>query len=73
VRELRRSFELLAGMPQLGREVRKTKITEKLRMRLSPAFRNYLIFYRELSDGVEIVRVLHGARDVCPRRHNEFL
>ncbi len=24
--------------------------------------RNYLIFYRELIDGVEIVRVVHGAR-----------
>jgi plasmid stabilization system protein ParE len=23
-----------------------------------------LIFYRELPDGVEIVRVLHGARDI---------
>jgi len=32
VRELRRSFELLAGMPQLGWEVTKIKMTEKLRM-----------------------------------------
>jgi plasmid stabilization system protein ParE len=27
-------------------------------------FRDYLIFYRELPDRVEIVRVLHGARDI---------
>jgi len=33
-------------------------------MWLSPAFRDYLIFYRDLSDGVEIVRMLHGARDI---------
>jgi toxin ParE1/3/4 len=26
-------------------------------------FRNYLVFYFPLSDGVEIVRVLHAARD----------
>jgi toxin ParE1/3/4 len=27
-------------------------------------FENYLIFYRPFSDRVEIVRVLHGARDL---------
>ncbi len=27
-------------------------------------FRKYLIFYRLITDGVEIVRVLHDARDV---------
>src|SRR5437899_644869 len=64
VHQLRLSFELLARMPQLGRLVRKVKTTEQLRMWLSPAFRNYLIFYGELPDGVEIVRVLHGARDI---------
>jgi len=26
--------------------------------------RRYLILYREIADGVEIVRVVHGARDV---------
>jgi toxin ParE1/3/4 len=25
---------------------------------------NYLIFYREISQGVEIIRVLHGARNL---------
>ena len=64
VRQLRLSFEQLARMPQLGRAVRNINMTEQLRMWLSPAFRNYLIFYRELHDGVEIVRVLHGARDI---------
>jgi len=64
VRQLRVSFEQLGRMPQLGRVVTKIKTTEELRMWLSPAFRNYLIFYRELPDGVEIVRVLHGARDI---------
>jgi toxin ParE1/3/4 len=64
VRQLRLSFEQLAHMPQLGRAVRNIKTTEQLRMWLSPAFRNYLIFYRELQDGVEIVRVLHGARNI---------
>lgn len=26
---------------------------------------NYLIFYRPLPDGIEILRVLHGARDIA--------
>jgi toxin ParE1/3/4 len=33
----------------------------------SPAigrFRNYLIFYRRQNDEVEVLRVLHGARDI---------
>jgi toxin ParE1/3/4 len=28
-------------------------------------FRNYIIFYRPVADGIEIVRVLHGARDIA--------
>lgn len=27
-------------------------------------FRNHLIFFRPLEDGIEVVRVLHGARDL---------
>lgn len=25
---------------------------------------NYLVFYRQVADGIEIVRILHGARDI---------
>lgn len=27
-------------------------------------FSGYLIFYRPTSDGIEVIRVLHGARDL---------
>jgi plasmid stabilization system protein ParE len=27
-------------------------------------YRNFLIFYRQTRRGIEIVRVLHGARDI---------
>jgi toxin ParE1/3/4 len=27
-------------------------------------FKNYLVFYRTAADGIEVVRVLHGARDI---------
>jgi toxin ParE1/3/4 len=29
-------------------------------------FRNYLIFYRPFDGGVEIIHLLHGARDIGP-------
>jgi len=35
-----------------------------VRMWPVPKFRRYLVFYRELADVVEIVRVVHGARDL---------
>jgi toxin ParE1/3/4 len=51
--------ELLAEQPGIGR----------LRSELEPDLRSfvvgrYLIFYRPLDDGIEVVRVLHGARDI---------
>ena len=27
-------------------------------------FRKYLVFYRSIDDGIEILRILHGARDI---------
>ncbi len=29
-------------------------------------FENWLVFYRPLQDGIEAVRILHGARDLGP-------
>ena len=31
----------------------------------SRAFENYLIFYRPRENGIELIRVLHGARDLA--------
>jgi toxin ParE1/3/4 len=52
-------FRALAAQPLMGRERRE----------LGPGIRSiamapYVIFYEALTDGVVIVRVLHGARDV---------
>jgi len=61
IRAIVKKFHSLAEMPDLGRA----------RLELSPGLRsvpvgNYIVFYRNLNDGVEIVRVLHGARDYPP-------
>jgi toxin ParE1/3/4 len=49
----------LACMPQLGRK----------RPDLAPDLRslpagNYVIFYRPIPEGIQVIRVLHGARDI---------
>ena len=54
-------FPKLAAMPLIGRQ----------REELSPRLRSfpvsrYAIFYRPIENGIEIVRVLHGARDFPP-------
>ncbi len=58
------AFQKLLQFPHLGspRELRDPDYSG-LRMWPIPGFRNHLIFYRPTEDGVEIIRVLHAARD----------
>jgi len=59
------AFERLAEMPGMGvRRPLKSPRLEGLRQWPIPGFRHHLIYYRETSDGIEVIRVLHGARDV---------
>ena len=55
--EFEKKFALLAGLPRLG----------AARSDIAPGLRhfpmgNYLILYREIDPGIEVVRVVHGAR-----------
>ncbi len=34
--------------------------------------RKYLVFYRPITDGIEVIRVLHGARDIDGIIADEF-
>jgi toxin ParE1/3/4 len=56
---LDQSFYGLAGNPHIGRA--RNELSSCLR---SFPFGRYVIFYLALPDGIEIVRVLHGARDL---------
>jgi toxin ParE1/3/4 len=58
------TYEELAAMPQMGasRKVRQGRFAE-VRMWRVRSFENYLIFYRPLTDGVQIERVIHAAQD----------
>lgn len=51
--------DLLATYPEMG-EVRKEFVTGEYR---SFSVGNYVIYYRPMTGGVQISRVLHGARD----------
>jgi len=58
-----RTFAELARHPHMGRE-RHFQRRPGLRSWHVDGFDNYLIFYRPIANGVEIYRVLHGARDL---------
>jgi len=52
-------FETLARRPGMGR--RRPELAPDIR---SFAVGRYVIFYLPLSRGIEVVRVLHGSRDI---------
>jgi toxin ParE1/3/4 len=54
-------FPTLGSMPHLGRH--REELSARLR---SFPVGNYVIFYRPMENGIEVVRVLHGARDLPP-------
>jgi toxin ParE1/3/4 len=58
------AFERLATMPGMGvvRTVRNPRLG-RIRQWPIRGFERHLIFYRETEAGIEVVRVLHGARD----------
>lgn len=59
VGRLDEQFRMLAAQPMMGRA----------REELAPGVRNfpsgrYVVFYMPMDDGIDVVRVLHGARDI---------
>jgi toxin ParE1/3/4 len=55
----------LVEMPDIGWRYRSTETAlQEVRAVSVGRFRNYLLFYRRRDDEVEVLRVLHGARDL---------
>jgi toxin ParE1/3/4 len=54
-----RKFQVLADRPGMGRA--RDELAEGLR---SFPVGKYVVFYRPIPGGIEIIRVLHGARDM---------
>ena len=59
------AFEALASMPMMGsaRRFRREGL-KGLRLWRIQGFEKYLVVYRPWPDGVEVIRVLHGARNL---------
>jgi toxin ParE1/3/4 len=63
--EVHRAFELLSRMPQMGSARRfRREALKGLRLWRVPHFASYLIIYRPIHRGIEVLRVLHGARHI---------
>jgi len=59
IKDLMQKFQLLADNPKIGR----AHDEHILNLRSFP-YKDYVIFYFPNENGVEIYRVLHGARDI---------
>ena len=58
----KQTVEMLRHNPELGERLHADP-TGLIRYRTISGFKNYLIFYRRIDSVLEIVRILHGARD----------
>jgi toxin ParE1/3/4 len=67
------TFIRLAGMPGIGtRYEHDHPALATLRYVPVSRFRKYLVFYRPVTGGIEVLRVLHGARDIDNKLAEEF-
>lgn len=66
------AFENLAQMPRKGQR-QQFKSSELLEIRrwFIPGFDKYLIFYRPIKGGIEVLRVLHGVQNIDAIMEND--
>jgi toxin ParE1/3/4 len=62
---VRQDAQRLTEMPGIGalRDFARPDLKDVRSWPVS-GFRNFLIFYRPIDDGIEVIRVVHGARDL---------
>ncbi|NJM48890.1 MAG: type II toxin-antitoxin system RelE/ParE family toxin [Alkalinema sp. RU_4_3] len=59
IQKLHDQIEKIAATPGMGR--RRDELLPDLRCM---AYGNYMIFYFSMNDGIDVVRVINGARDI---------
>jgi toxin ParE1/3/4 len=60
-----KTFAKLAQSPRIGRPWLSSCVyLGDVRVWRIAGFRRYLVFYRPISNGIEVLHVLHGARDI---------
>jgi toxin ParE1/3/4 len=62
LRAIHITFQFLAENPGAGQA--REELAANLRSFPVNRYRHYLVFYRPLRDGIQVIRVLHGARDL---------
>jgi toxin ParE1/3/4 len=56
----------LTGLPQMGAPCRfNNPLLRDVRRLPVTGFRKWMVFYQASNDGIEVIRVLHGARDIA--------
>ena len=59
------AFQTLVQMPEMGAKRNfRNPMLEGLRMWPIKGFQRYLVFYRPTDNGIDVIRVLHAARDI---------
>jgi toxin ParE1/3/4 len=56
------TLRLLAEYPGAGKS--RDELAPRLRSLPVRRYRQYMIYYRPIADGIEVIRVIHGAREV---------
>lgn len=65
LRAVQEAYAFIRENPEAGPRGRyRNRRLRELRRWPVPGFESYLVFYRPTEDGVEVARVLHGARDI---------
>lgn len=60
-----KTFDMLAGSPRIGKQFDVVSLAgEEIRFMAVAGFKKYVIFYRPISGGVEVLRVYHAARNL---------
>lgn len=59
------TFDLLANQPEMGRATEfQGPLLAGIRMLPLKGFPKHLVFYKPFENTIEIIRVVHGARDI---------
>lgn len=65
IRSAEETFQLLASQPSMGRETRyRSAFLADVRWLPLQGFPKHLAFYRPTKDGIEVIRMLHSARNI---------
>lgn len=60
-----KTFAQLARLPRIGKSRKvRSQVFANVRQFPITGFEKHLVFYRPIKGGIEVLRVLHGARDL---------